>query len=549
MKKNTLLLFRIVILSFFLMDISLNIIAKNLFLNKNLNGLIIHPKDIKSDTNTLNYRLMKSGDPNIQSFSTIITKNDLKKLGDSNYQIIINNLNCQAYKVYFNNICLGAIGDFKNGNSNIKNALTSFFLDKNLVKDTNEFKIETFSLYEVGLGYLPIVIYEQSTANFILNWFNLVISTTNTMSISVSFLGFIILFYYYILNKDKSYYLYLAASFIFMLFSLPEFITIYSMPFSYIAYKKISLISTYLSVSLISFFLYKIFNDKICKFIALFTTISILLACVLSKDLITFKTYYRILNIVLPINCFIWLYTCKKNLSNSHIAKIFYCNGYLGLIFLTYQIFSIFRKDLCIINSSLLYSIFLTGSAIIMVYYDYANKKIQIEHANLIHLELYEKSIRDSMTGLYNHNYIISIMQDIDPLYYAIIIDIDDFKSINDTHGHLAGDDAVRFIANKLNSIIGNPNIIARYGGDEFFIILYEKDLNTCIRIVNKLYKSLESAPFIYNGTKISLTLSSGLYKVEKKEPTDVIISKADNALYRSKNSGKNKLSIYSSNI
>lgn len=321
------------------------------------------------------------------------------------------------------------------------------------------------------------------------------------------------------------------------------------MPFSYITYKKISLLSTYLSISFISIFLYKRFNSKISKITALLTILAISLACILSKDLITFKSYYRFLNIILPFNCFIWLYVSKKNLSTSDVAKIFYCNGYLGLIFLTYQVFSIFRKDLSIINSSLLYSVFLTGSALIMVYCDYVNKKVQIDHANLIHLELYEKSIKDSMTDLYNHNYIMTVMQDINPSYCVVIIDIDDFKSINDTYGHLAGDNAIKFVANNLKSTIDNKNIVARYGGDEFFLILYEENLNTCVKIINTLYKSIAVSPFIFNDLEISLTLSSGLYKVEKKEPIDVIISKVDNALYKSKNNGKNKLSIYNSNI
>ncbi len=550
MSRKSLKISLFVVFLSIIIGVFVNIISKNIYLNPKSKSIKIYPSSIKSDKFDLSYRLMSSSEPTIQKFTVIIPKNDFDKLGYSNHELLIYRLNCQAYRVYLNDVYIGSLGDFEKGNSNIKNALINFPIDKHLIKDENRLTIETFSLYDIGLSYLPIIICNKSTSNSIFNWFNLLIYTLNPMSISFGIIGFIILTTYYFLNKkNKNYYFYFSLSMLFWVFSLPEFMVIYNIPFSYIIYKKLMLLFAYSATSCLSIALYKLFNNKLNKILAYITLITIIIICIFSNDLISFKHCYRFSNFILPVNVLSWIYITQKKFKECDIAKILCISGYLCLIFLIFNVIFIYKKNLSIINTPLLYTACLTSSAIIMVFLDYINKEKEIENASKLHIELYEKSITDAMTGFYNHHYITSVIKQLSPNYYIIIVDIDDFKSVNDTYGHLIGDKAIQYISDTIKSVADDNTILGRYGGDEFLMICLHADIDICINIIKKINVAINLFPFTVNEKIIPLTFSSGFYKVVEMESIDDIISKVDKALYISKNNGKNQFTIFNNTL
>lgn len=160
-----------------------------------------------------------------------------------------------------------------------------------------------------------------------------------------------------------------------------------------------------------------------------------------------------------------------------------------------------------------------------------------------------ELAIKDGLSGLYNHRHFKEMLSNFvaRALRYSedlsvVIIDIDNFKMINDDHGHQAGDAIISetgvLIANSIREI----DIAARYGGDEFAIVLPKTNESGALFVAEKIVKKIESSK-ILNSDKINTTLSIGISSFPKNAMTqDGLIEKADIALYEAKSRGRNQI-------
>jgi|GEM_PF-6030220 len=171
--------------------------------------------------------------------------------------------------------------------------------------------------------------------------------------------------------------------------------------------------------------------------------------------------------------------------------------------------------------------------------------------------EAHKKAGYDQLTGIYNRLGLNKALKSTvlkdgpDKRYAVFFIDIDDFKYVNDTYGHLIGDVLLQQVAGRLNNSIRNGgeragDLLARFGGDEFVIILTDtgrrSEISGCAqRIVQTLRK-----PFFIDGHRILITLSLGVSVYpEDSEDIDSLIQKADYAMYTIKQSGKNNHALY----
>lgn len=163
-----------------------------------------------------------------------------------------------------------------------------------------------------------------------------------------------------------------------------------------------------------------------------------------------------------------------------------------------------------------------------------------------------EMAITDALTGLHNRRYMESHLSTLaeqassraKPLS-LMILDIDYFKSINDTYGHDAGDDVLREFAVRIRKSIRGIDLACRYGGEEFVIVMPETDMQVAGLIAERLRRSIASETFAVNkGTKrIDVTISIGLATLDRKgEPVADVLKRADTALYRAKNDGRNRV-------
>jgi diguanylate cyclase (GGDEF)-like protein len=122
------------------------------------------------------------------------------------------------------------------------------------------------------------------------------------------------------------------------------------------------------------------------------------------------------------------------------------------------------------------------------------------------------------------------------------VADLDNFKRINDTYGHSAGDKTLQVIANTLTKVIGEDAFICRYGGEEFVLIFSNQDKTSVINKLNILRKKVEKLPFTFKGTRVSITISTGVTLVQKDDNVHSAFERADTALYQAKHEGKNRV-------
>jgi len=188
--------------------------------------------------------------------------------------------------------------------------------------------------------------------------------------------------------------------------------------------------------------------------------------------------------------------------------------------------------------------------------YELEKKRAQEESIKLseANAELSRLAFQDSLTGLYNlryfHDFFDRELQRAtryNTIFSLFMFDVDDFKVINDTYGHQAGDKLLQKIAETTLDTMRNTDIIARYGGEEFAIILSETDLETAGEIAERLRQEISQATIDWHGETISATVSIGVsfYCSEDANLTkNQIIAIADAGLYRSKKKGKNCISL-----
>lgn len=180
----------------------------------------------------------------------------------------------------------------------------------------------------------------------------------------------------------------------------------------------------------------------------------------------------------------------------------------------------------------------------------------EVRKANLVITELHQKvkvleetSNLDSLTKVFNRRALSSYLQEIcsnkntSHALHIMMLDIDNFKTINDKYGHIAGDKILIFISNILRKTLRDGDKIFRYGGEEFTVIINRNSDEQCELIANRLLHLISSNNLIYMGQKISVTASIGVTKLYEKDTPDSLLSRADKALYVSKKSGKNMVS------
>tara|TARA_R110001599_G_scaffold177925_2_gene370274 strand:- start:2703 stop:4379 length:1677 start_codon:yes stop_codon:yes gene_type:complete len=157
---------------------------------------------------------------------------------------------------------------------------------------------------------------------------------------------------------------------------------------------------------------------------------------------------------------------------------------------------------------------------------------------------------RDSMTGLYNHSTTTELITKTlaqahreDSHHAMAMIDIDHFKQVNDTHGHLAGDQVIITLARLLKSRLRLSDIIGRYGGEEFVVLLKGIDAGKAAKLIDSLRDDFSLVDFHAGDTRFRCTFSAGISSFPAQPSTESLRLNADQALYRAKRLGRNQVS------
>jgi diguanylate cyclase (GGDEF)-like protein len=179
-----------------------------------------------------------------------------------------------------------------------------------------------------------------------------------------------------------------------------------------------------------------------------------------------------------------------------------------------------------------------------------------IERARIY--EKFEKlAMIDSLTGLYNRRQLFILGQNEFSRAYrynhpisVIMLDIDLFKKVNDVYGHLIGDQVLQQIANRCRSILRGSDIIGRYGGEEFLILLPETMVGQAQRIANRIRLLILDHPIVTDRGEIFVTVSMGISSMDGEcdSKLEWVVDQADQALLQAKESGRNKVVIWHEN-
>jgi two-component system cell cycle response regulator len=162
-----------------------------------------------------------------------------------------------------------------------------------------------------------------------------------------------------------------------------------------------------------------------------------------------------------------------------------------------------------------------------------------------------EMAITDPLTGLHNRRYLerhfAALIEEgarEGKSVAVVFLDIDHFKSINDTHGHDAGDEVLKAFARRVRQSVRGIDLVARYGGEEFVIVMPDTDSGVALRVAERLREAIAGEPFaIGNGVRIRVTVSVGLASANSPDDTpQSVLQRCDAALYRAKDGGRNRV-------
>jgi diguanylate cyclase (GGDEF)-like protein len=161
-----------------------------------------------------------------------------------------------------------------------------------------------------------------------------------------------------------------------------------------------------------------------------------------------------------------------------------------------------------------------------------------------------EDSLRDGLTGTHNRRYFARTLkvliedarQTSLPLT-ALLIDVDNLKSVNDAHGHMVGDSVIKEVVERIRPLLRSTDVLSRYGGEEFAILLKDTPASQGIGIANQICADIAKLPVVEGGVSLAVTVSCGVatFEPQSGESSDTLMSRADVALYEAKTAGRNQ--------
>jgi diguanylate cyclase (GGDEF)-like protein len=176
---------------------------------------------------------------------------------------------------------------------------------------------------------------------------------------------------------------------------------------------------------------------------------------------------------------------------------------------------------------------------------------VSLERARLFQ-EVQSLALTDPLTGLQNRRSLFELgrvefarAHRMNRAFCCMMLDLDHFKEVNDTYGHLVGDQVLREFARRCKNSVREVDLVGRYGGEELIILLPETDGKTAMQVAERLRKSIAAAPIRIEDIEIAMTASIGVAaKDENTSQLDTLIARADQAMYIAKHKGRNRVAM-----
>lgn len=493
----------------------------------------------------LSVRKINRSEQGLQEYRVQISGEELKGLETETLVLFLNKLTDNAYSVKLNGTIIGSEGDMENGHSMFKNSPNHFSFDRELVEDDNELLVSTYASYKSGLEAKGVYIADGDIG--MRQARNLDFFGNNFVLIVIGFLIFsilIMIFIYYLNKKREIGFLYFAIATAFMTIYFFDYIKIVYLSYDYLFYKKIFLISLYIAIWFYMLAMSHFLKCLYLKYIAAFNASSFIIMSLFVDNFILYKRLYTYWYFLLLINIILGFVCSLRNIRKVRQAFILvgaflYASVYAGLaIIIEFLNFSFS------INSPLVYLFVFSALPLLFGFEELISKEEQISYEKKEKEKEYLNSMTDNLTSTWNQRYLYRKLEERIGETILAMIDLDDFKEINDNYGHLAGDFVLKEFTDLAINTFRKTDNICRYGGDEFIILLYDCDKAEAVLVMEKLRRKVEEHDFVFDGQLMKITISIGIYETREDESVDQAIEKADKKLYLSKEKGKNIISI-----
>lgn len=510
-------------------------------LNKD-NSLFISNESFKPD---LSAHTINKASQGLQEYKVEFNRNKIKHLEMETLVFFLNKTTDNAYSVELNGINIGSEGDIRNGKSMFKNSPNQFSFDSKLIEDKNTLIINTYATYKSGLEADGIYIsnYDVGIKQARkLDFFgkHLVIGGIGILIFSV-----IIMMFLYFNDKNKEIgYLYGAISTIFISIYFFDYLKIISIPYTYLTYKKIFMNSLYIAVFFYIMAMDKFLDCKKLKALSFFTALSFFIMSLFVDNIVLYKKLYTYWYFILLVNIILaFIYSFYK-LKKNRQAFIFFSGFLYGSIYGSLAILIEYFDSSFSINTPLVYIVVFSALPVLFGLEEMTRKDQEIYKEKKQRKTEYINSITDNLTGAWNRRHLYNQLNERKNESILAMIDIDDFKYINDNYSHMAGDYVLCKFAEIVTSMVRQTDDVFRYGGDEFIIIFYKCSKKQVALIMEEIRRKIEAYEFIFSGQKIKITMSAGIHNISEYETIEESLKKVDEELYKAKKKGKNKISI-----
>ncbi len=469
-----------------------------------------------------------------------------KENTERDYYLVFPYIDGTALRVFWNNQYVGNQGDMERGNSNIWYSAKLFTLPGDFLRSHNLLRLELQGVYEAGIPFEPYVI-PQDGHDFRI----LILRLISDWSIlflagSIFIMGCtLILIGSSALPKIDSRILLGTASILTSLF-LADFMTLTDLPVALVDFKRWVVIlrhgaSLFFLLGFLSLLEKK--HDWFSRTFFVLQIVSIL-ALLFPQNMIDLKNLYTFTYMVIaPLPLYLLYQMIRMEyFRNAHLlilggvvvgSTIAIRDAFIPLIYPNSVYLSHFGFMVIILAS--------TGFVVLDVIY----------HFHLLLLERMrseryrEESIRDSLTGAFNRTMLDLVRSDLPSEFSMIMLDLNDFKSINDTYGHLTGDTVLKEVVRIMGTVFRRNDIIIRTGGDEFLVVLPNCPKQKALSLIEQLQMTIDQAPAKTPDLRdLRYSVSAGLSSYAGDTAVSAstfseLLALADQAMYRQKQSLK----------
>ncbi len=535
----------VIVYSAIILLVILNSIMPGLFVYHNIDYVPVPVEAFSDGEDDLSPRLRKPDEPKVKIYAAEISGDEIRGLSEGDLGISITRLETQGYNVWWNNAYLGYAGDPVNGRANIWVGSYWFTIPHDAILDTNTLTLEIYAEYDMGASENSILISSIKDAKAVTIRHRTFSSSLSLIAIGMAVFALIITFGLAVI-KTRSRRVLIAMTTGMVLISIYslDYLNAASLPFSYLMFKRIIMGSAFLGVACFGVAATWLINHKLPFISSYAVAVIFFIGMFVIQDMLVFKKFYNAAMVMLPVILAIWTAVLVPKLKKQDEARLLFGAIIIMLVIGGWEVLALtfFPNDLSITQIPMILVISALMTFVIALDRMQTDTMLneEISHnQNLLH-----QSKLDELSGLFNRAHITEMLHNIKSPYSVAMLDIDGFKGINDTYGHIAGDCAIRHVADIIKQELRENDIVARYGGDEYSAVV-ACSADTAVSIFERVRRSVQNVPLVRDGLEINMTISIGIYHVRDPETAEVILNKADKALYHAKRTGKNRTVIY----